>query len=359
MTRVYNFSAGPAQLPDEVLLQIRDELFDWQGTGMSVMEMPHRGDIFDGIAKTAEQDLRDLLAIPSHYKVLFLHGGGRSQFAMVPLNLGFQAANLTYLETGTWSQLAVEEAKRFGHVHVAASSSENHYTDIPARSQWSVPEDSAYLHYTDNETIHGIEFSLPPNVNMPLVSDMSSNLLSKPIDVNQFGIIYACAQKNLGIAGITIVIIRDDLLQRTVFPHTPSMFHYALHAEQHSFLNTPPTFSWYVSGLVFKWIKQQGGVAEMEQRRKARAEKLYAFIDHSEFYFNPVKRHCRSCMNVPFILSNPDLNAKFLTEAEKAGLVNLKGHRLVGGMRASMYNAMPLQGVDALIEFMHAFEKQN
>lgn len=360
MSRIYNFSAGPAALPDEVLIQIRDELLNWRDTGMSVMELPHRGEYFESIAFEAEQDLRDLLAIPRNYQILFLHGGGRSQFAMVPMNLAFDATCMAYVETGTWSQLAIEEARRYGKVHIAATGSINKYTEIPPLSSWTVPKEAAYLHYTDNETIHGIEFlEIPDDFGVPLVSDMSSNLLSKPLDIAKFGIIYACAQKNLGPAGITVVIIRDDLLSRKPFPFTPSMFCYGLHAENNSFLNTPPTFAWYVCGLVFKWVKRQGGVARMAELSQLKSSKLYDFIDQSELYLNLVRKQCRSRMNVPFTLVKPELDALFLKGSESIGLSNLKGHRLVGGMRASIYNAMPEKGVDALIAFLRDFENQH
>lgn len=357
MTRVYNFGAGPAQLPEAVLLEMRDELLNWRGTGMSAMELPHRGSDFEKIAHESEQDLRELLAIPKNYRVLFLQGGGRSQFAMVPMNLAYQAICMAYMDTGVWSQFALQEAQRYGNVHLVASSADNHYTDIPPQSSWSLPKEAAYLHYTDNETIHGIEFPAPPTgYGFLLVSDMSSNLLTRPFDISQFGIIYACAQKNMGAAGVTVVIIREDLLQREPFPYTPSMFRYGLHAENNSFLNTPPTLAWYITSLVLKWTKKQGGVSKMAEQSQRKSAKLYAFIDQSDFYHNPVEAHCRSRINVPFILAKPELDQQFLKEATKMGLANLKGHRLVGGMRASLYNALPESAVDALIEFMQYFE---
>ncbi len=360
MSRVYNFSAGPAQIPEEVLKEAQNELLDWQHSGMSVMEMPHRGQDFKNIAELAEQDLRDLLSIPTNYKVLFLHGGGRSQFSMVPMNLANKAACMAYAATGTWSNFALQEATRYGKVKLVASGENHNFTDIPPQADWDIPKDAAYLHYTDNETIQGVEFSDTPQSNgLPLVADMSSNLLSKPLDISRFGLIYACAQKNIGPAGITVVIIREDLLEREPMPMTPTMFQYAIHANANSLYNTPATFPWYVSGLVFKWIKKHGGVEKMAQNAKARSDMLYQYIDQSDFYANPVNLNCRSRMNVVFTLADANLDQKFLKDAEAKGLTNLKGHRSIGGMRASMYNSMPQKGVELLLEFMRDFEKHN
>ena len=360
MTRVVNFSAGPAALPESVLETVQEELLDWHGRGFSVLEMPHRADDFEQIASQAEQDLRDLLAIPDDYAVLFLSGGGRSQFAMVPMNLAAQQPVMAYMDTGAWSHMAVEEAHRFGQVRVIADGQSSRYTTIPERSTWLAEPHAAYLHYTDNETIHGVEFTQPPVYgDVPLVTDMSSNLLSKPLTIRDYGLIYACAQKNLGPAGITVVIINKALLEREPLAHTPSMYRYRLHHEQKSFLNTPPTFPWYVMGLVFKWVKAQGGVAAMAELAQQRSSRLYQAIDQSQLYKNPVDIAYRSRMNVPFVLADSRLESVFLNEATQAGLVNLKGHRSVGGMRASLYNAMPLSGVDALIAFMRDFEQRH
>lgn len=360
MSRKFNFSAGPAMLPEEVLQQVQAELLDWNSSGMSVMEMPHRGDFFEGIANQAEQDLRELLKIPSNYKVLFLQGGGRTQFAMVPMNLAKEAECVAYSNTGTWSQFAIEEAKRYNTVHIAIDSEGNNYTNLPDKSEWNIPDNAAYLHYTDNETIQGLEFSQAPDSRgIPLISDMSSNLLSKPLEINQYGLIYACAQKNLGPSGITMVIIRDDLLAREPIVSTPSMLRYKIHAENNSLYNTPACFAWYVCGLVFKWVKNQGGVEEMARRAKARTDELYHYIDASGFYNNPVNSAHRSKMNVVFTLKDEKLDGTFLKNAEKAGLMNLKGHRSVGGMRASLYNSMPKAGVAALLQFMREFAAQH
>ena len=358
MSRAFNFAAGPAQLPESVLNQARDEFLNWHDTQMSVMEMPHRGEIFKKIAATATQDLRDILQIPNNYKILFLQGGGRTQFAMVPLNLANKAACMGYVDTGSWSGYAIKEAQLYGKVEVVASGAKNGYTDIPDFKEWNIPDNAAYLHYTDNETIHGVEFPKPPVINtIPLITDMSSNLLSKPLDIKQFGLIYACAQKNIGPSGITVVIIREDLIGKEPFPFTPTMMRYKTHAEADSLYNTPSTYCWYLSGLVFKWIKEQGGIKALSEINRRKAEKLYALIDKSDFYKNPVKPEFRSRMNVIFDLADENLNSTFLKEAEKNNLLNLKGHKSRGGMRASLYNAMPEQGVDELIEFMRDFEK--
>lgn len=359
MSRVYNFSAGPAELPEEVLLQVQAELLDWHGTGVSVMEMPHRAKDFESIAQQAEADLRELLQIPNDYHVLFLSGGGRSQFAMVPMNLAAQAPFMAYVDTGVWSHMALEEARRFGRVELVATAAASQYTTIPASESWQDFTGAAYLHYTDNETIHGVEFPSPPQSHgVPLITDMSSNLLSKPLSIRDYGLIYACAQKNLGPAGVTVVIVHDSLVQREPFAFTPSMYQYRLHAEQKSFLNTPPTFPWYVTGLVFEWVKRQGGVTAMAHAAVRKSSKLYQFIDRCDFYYNPVDPAYRSRMNIPFRLADETLNERFLAEAESHGMVNLKGHRMVGGMRASLYNALPEAAVDSLIDFMQDFAKR-
>jgi len=358
MSRVFNFSAGPAILPAEVLEQAREEMLDWQGSGMSVMEMSHRGKEFMSIAEQAEADLRELMKIPAEYKVLFLQGGASSQFAMVPLNLLGSKSTADYFNTGSWSKKAIAEAKRFCDVNVVASSEADKFTSVPLQSEWQLNPDAAYVHYTPNETIGGVEFSDVPEVgNVPLVADMSSTILSRPIDVSKFGVIYAGAQKNIGPAGLTVVIVREDLIGNAA-PATPAMFDYRTHAENGSMYNTPPTYSWYLAGLVFQWLKRNGGLEAAGERNKRKADLLYAAIDQSAFYANPVDHSCRSWMNVPFTLANPQLDKTFLAEADAAQLVTLKGHRSVGGMRASIYNAMPEEGVKALMNFMLGFEKR-
>lgn len=358
MARVYNFSAGPAMLPEEVLQQASEEMKDWHGCGMSVMEMSHRGKEFISIAEEAEADLRGLLLIPDNYKVLFLQGGASSQFSMVPLNLLKGKKTADYVNTGYWSKKAIAEARRYCEVNIVASSESTNFTTIPPLSGWSINPDSAYIHYTPNETIGGVEFHDIPDVgNLPLVADMSSTILSRPIDVSRFGLIYAGAQKNIGPAGLTIVIIREDLVGNAL-PYTPTMFNYEIHVKEGSMYNTPPTYSWYIAGLVFKWLKKKGGLKVMAEINKRKAEKLYRFIDESDLYHNPISKDCRSWMNIPFTLKDPSLDEMFLKEAKDAGLVSLKGHRSVGGMRASIYNAMPEDGVDALISFMKDFERR-
>ena len=359
MSRHYNFSAGPATLPEEVLIQARDELLDWHHLGASVMEISHRGKDFMEIAAAAEQDLRDLLSIPKNYHVLFLQGGGRTQFAMVPLNLLGNKKSADYIETGVWSKIAITEAQRYCDVNIAASSEKNNYTSIPDQNSWKLNSDAAYLHYVSNETVNGIEFPFVPSVGeVPLVSDMSSNILSRPIDVNQYGLIYAGAQKNIGPSGLTVVIVREDLIKNPL-SFTPTMLRYQIHAESNSLYNTPPTFSWYLAGLVFKWLKKQGGVVEMAKINARKAKMLYDYIDQSNFYRNKIESRYRSCMNVIFDLPDIKLNDFFLEEAKAAGLIGLKGHKLVGGMRASIYNAVPEKGVIKLIEFMNSFAKKN
>jgi phosphoserine aminotransferase len=358
MHRVFNFSAGPAVLPQAVLEQAQAEMLDWHGTGMSVMEMSHREQHFMSIAAQAEADLRELLAIPANYKVLFLQGGAYSQFAMLPMNLLRGKTSMDYVDTGDWSAKAIAEAKRYGTVKVVASSKAGNYTSIPDVATWNCDPNAAYLHYVANETIRGVEFKNVPAVgNVPLVADMSSNILSCPVDVSQFGVIYAGAQKNIGPAGLTIVIVREDLIGQTV-AGTPIMFDYKVQADNESMYNTPPTYAWYLAGLVFQWLKAQGGLSAMAALNERKAAKLYAAIDASDFYHSPVDPAYRSLMNVPFTLTNPELDKAFVTQAGLAGLVSLKGHRSVGGMRASIYNAMPEAGVDALIDFMQDFAQR-
>jgi phosphoserine aminotransferase len=358
MTRVYNFSAGPAALPETVLEQARDEMLDWHGTGMSVMEMSHRGKAFMSIAAEAEADLRELLAIPDSYKVLFLQGGASSQFAMVPMNLIGRTGKADYYRTGSWSKKAIAEAKRFGQISVTSDREiDGRFTTVPAQGAVAVSSDAAYLHYTPNETIEGVEFDYVPDTgDVPLVADMSSTILSRPIDVSRFGIIYAGAQKNIGPAGLTIVMIRDDLIGHAS-DGTPAMFDYAIHANADSMYNTPPTYGWYLAGLVFKWLKAQGGLGRIAEINERKARRLYDAIDASDFYANPVDPVCRSWMNVPFTLADSALDGEFLKQASAVGLETLKGHRSVGGMRASIYNAMPEAGVQALIDFMAEFER--
>ncbi len=354
--RVFNFSAGPAVLPLEVLEQARDEMLDWHGTGMSVMEMSHRGKAFVSIAQQAEADLRELLAVPSNYKVLFLQGGATAQFAGIPLNLTTPESVIDFVNTGSWSKKAIGEAKRFAKVNVAADAGAP-YTSIPPVADWKLSPDAAYVHYTPNETIGGVEYHFVPDVkNAPLVADMSSTILSRPIDVSKFGLIYAGAQKNIGPAGLTLVIVREDLIGRAR-PGTPSVLDYAAMAKDGSMMNTPPTYAWYIAGLVLQWLKRKGGLEAMGKINQEKAGKLYAAIDGSSFYKNPVAKDARSWMNIPFTLANPDLDKTFLEEAKNAGLVTLAGHRSVGGMRASLYNAMPMEGVDALVSFMKEFER--
>lgn len=359
MSRVFNFSSGPAMLPESVLQQAQGDLLDWHGTGMSIMEMSHRGNDFVGVADEAEADLRQLMDIPTNYKVLFLQGGASSQFAMVPMNLLRNKTRADYANTGQWSKKAIAEARKYGDVNVVASSEDAGFTTIPDFSHWQCDPRAAYLHYTPNETIGGLEYHwIPESGDVPLVADMSSNILSRPIDVSKFGLIYAGAQKNIGPAGITVVIVRDDLIGQ-VAAHTPTMFDYKVHADSASMYNTPPTFGLYLAGLVFKWLKKHGGVERMARINQRKAEKLYAAIDSSPFYHNPIDPTCRSWMNIPFTLARPELDAAFSSEARENGLVSLEGHRSVGGMRASIYNAMPLAGVQALVDYMREFEQKH
>jgi phosphoserine aminotransferase len=352
--RRFNFSPGPATLPEEVLEQARDELLDWHGTGASIMEVSHRGKDFSQCAAEAAADLRALLQIPSSYRVLFLQGGATAQFAAVPLNLAEAHEAADYLDTGHWSKRAVHEARRFCHVNVAADAAASDYYALPDPASWRLTPGAAYLHYTPNETIGGLEFPYVPESPAPVVADMSSTILSRPIDVSRFGLIYASAQKNIGPAGLCVVIVREDLLERAA-TRAPAVLNYGLMADDDSMLNTPPTFSWYLAGLVLKWLRRQGGLPSMAERNRAKAERLYRAIDASGFYRNEVAPGCRSWMNVPFTLPRPGLDQQFIDEAARAGLLHLKGHRAVGGIRASLYNAMPPEGVDALVAFMEDF----
>jgi phosphoserine aminotransferase len=360
MSRLYNFSAGPAMLPEAVLQRAQQEFLDWNGSGMNTMEMSHRGKEFLSIANQAEADLREVMAIPDNYKVLFLQGGASSQFAGIPMNLLRGKKTADYFNTGQWSKKAISEAKRYCDVNIVASSEDDGFNSVPDKSTWKLNPDAAYVHYTANETIGGVEFDEIPDVgDVPLVVDLSSTILSRPIDVSKFALIYAGAQKNIGPAGLTIVIVRDDLIGETL-PGTPTMFDYKVQADNDSMYNTPPTYALYLSGLVFDWVKNLGGLAGMAKINQRKAEKLYAAIDGSDgFYVNPVNPQYRSWMNVTFTLDNADLDADFLAGAKQAGLVTLKGHRSVGGMRASIYNAMPEEGVDALITFMQDFAANN
>lgn len=365
MHRVWNFSAGPATLPTEVLLQVQEELLDWQGAGCGVMEMSHRGKEFTSILATAEADLRELLGIPANYKVLFLQGGATQQFAQIPMNL-LAGRSADYLVTGAWSKKAFKEVQRFGTARIAASTevkgaTADGFIRLPQAAELQLDPQAAYLHVCTNETIHGVEVhddaSLPGGV--PLVADMSSHILSRPVDVSRYGLIYAGAQKNIGPSGVTLVIVREDLLDQA--PATiPTVMDYRVMADNDSMLNTPPTFAIYVAGLVFKWLKAQGGLAAMQAVNREKARLIYEAIDASNgFYKNPVAADCRSCMNIPFTLPSPELDAAFLAGAKTAELLGLKGHKSVGGMRASIYNAMPLDGVRALVAFMNDFARKN
>jgi phosphoserine aminotransferase len=357
---IYNFSAGPAVLPQEVLQQAREELVDWHGSGMSVMEMSHRGKEYMGIQAQAEADLRELMGIPANYKVLFLQGGASQQFSMVPLNLLRGKSSADYVMTGEWSKKAISEAKKFCYVNVAADNSGRNCTYVPAFDTWELDSEAAYVHYTPNETIGGVEFNRVPDTgDVPLVADMSSNILSRPVKVSKFGLIYAGAQKNVGPAGLTIVIVRDDLVGHAD-PRLPAMLNYKTHADNDSMYNTPPTYAVYVAGLVFQWLKKNGGIDAMERTNIAKARLLYDAIDASSGFYNcPVNRADRSRMNVPFTLKDASLDVEFLKQADQHGLLQLKGHRSVGGMRASIYNAMPLAGVQALVDYMKQFARRH
>jgi phosphoserine aminotransferase len=360
MQMIYNFSAGPAVLPKEVLQQAAAEMLDWHGSGMSVMEMSHRGAEFMSIHANALQDLRELFAVPDNYKILFMQGGAIAENALVPLNLATDPSQkLDYICTGSWSVKSIKEAAKYGQVNVAADARVEHpsgkFTSIPKESTWQLSEQAAYLHICTNETIDGVEYNFVPKVKAPIVADMSSHILSRVINVADYGVIYAGAQKNVGPAGLTIVIVREDLLGHSL-PVCPSAFNWKIVADNNSMFNTPPTYAIYIAGLVFQWIKRQGGIAELEKNNIAKAALLYDAIDNSKLYVNHVNKDCRSRMNVPFFLRDENLNAVFLTESKAAGLLQLKGHSSVGGMRASIYNAMPLEGVQALVNFMREFE---
>ena len=355
--RVWNFSAGPAVLPEVVLQRAQDELLDWHGSGMSVMEMSHRGPEFMAIAAKAEADLRTLLGIPADYHVLFLQGGAQAQNAFVPLNLLPAGGTADYVDTGHWAERSIAEARRYGRVNVAASSADRRHTCVPPRESWQLTPGAAYVHVTTNETIGGVEYHWVPDVgDVPLVADMSSHILSRPVDVARYGLIYAGAQKNIGPAGLTVVIVRKDLCGHAR-PECPSVFDYAAQAKAESMLNTPSTFAIYMAGLVFEWLLGQGGMPAIERANRAKAERLYAAIDASGFYRNPVQPADRSRMNVPFFLPDPALDKPFLEGAQARGLIQLKGHRAVGGMRASLYNAMPLAGVEALCAYLDEFRR--
>lgn len=359
MTRVFNFSAGPAALPEAVLRQAADEMLDWRGSGMSVMEMSHRGKEFVSIAHDAEATLRRLLSVPANYKVLFMQGGAIAENAIVPMNMLRGHAGADYVDTGEWSKKSIQEARKYGTVNVAASAADSGYTTIPARETWRLDPQAAYVHICSNETIGGVQYHWTPDTGaVPLVADMSSDILSRPLDVTKYGLIYAGAQKNIGPAGLTIVIVRDDLLGGAL-PVTPSAFDYKTVAENESMYNTPPTYAIYIAGLVFHWLEQQGGLPAIEQHNRRKAALLYDFLDESRFFSSPVARECRSWMNVPFRLKDPALDAEFLKGADARGLVQLKGHRSVGGMRASIYNAMPLEGVQALVAWLKEFEARH
>ncbi len=357
--RAFNFCAGPAALPTAVLERAQAEMLDWQGKGLSVMEMSHRSDEYVAIAEKAEQDLRDLLAIPSDYKVLFLQGGASQQFAEIPLNLLPEDGVADYIDTGIWSKKAIEEAQRFGNVNVAASAKGYDYFAIPGQNEWQLSKNAAYLHYASNETIGGLQFDWVPDAgDTPLVVDMSSDILSRPIDVSQYGLIYAGAQKNIGPSGLVVAIVREDLLGRAR-SSCPTMLNYKVAADNGSMYNTPATYSWYLSGLVFEWLKEQGGVEAIAKVNRAKKDLLYKAIDASDFYTNPIAHNARSWMNVPFRLADDKLDKPFLAGAEARGLLNLKGHRSVGGMRASIYNAVGLDAVEALVAYMAEFEKEH
>ena len=359
MARVYNFSAGPAVLPEEVLKEAADEMLDYRGTGMSVMEMSHRSKAFETIINEAEADLRELMNIPDNYKVLFLQGGASQQFAMIPMNL-MKNRKAAYIVTGQWAKKAFQEAKIYGDAVEVASSADKTFSYIPDCSDLPIPEDTDYVYICENNTIYGTKYKTLPNTKGHiLVSDVSSCFLSEPVDVTKYGVIYGGVQKNVGPAGVVIVIIREDLITEDVLPGTPTMLRYKIHADAGSLYNTPPAYGIYICGKVFKWLKKQGGLAAMKERNEKKAKILYDFLDESKLFKGTVRKEDRSLMNVPFVTGDADLDAKFVKEAKEAGFENLKGHRTVGGMRASIYNAMPIEGVEKLVEFMREFEKNN
>ena len=359
MTRVFNFSAGPAALPESVLREAADEMLDWQGSGMSVMEMSHRGKEFMGIHAEAQALLRELLAVPANYRILFMQGGAIGENAILPMNLLRGHKGADYIDTGEWSKKSIQEASKYCSVNVAASAKDSGYTNIPSRDSWKLDPNAAYVHICSNETIGGVEFHFTPDVgSVPLVADMSSDLMSRPISVAKYGLIYGGAQKNIGPAGLTIVIVRDDLIGGAL-PFTPSAFNYKEQSDNDSMLNTPPTYAIYIAGLVFRWIKARGGLVAMEKHNRAKAALLYDHLEATSFFSSPVAKDCRSLMNVPFKLRDPALDEAFLKGAQAAGMVQLKGHRSVGGMRASIYNAMPIEGVQALVAYMKDFEAKH
>ena len=359
MSRVYNFAAGPAVLPEEVLKEAAAEMLDYKGTGMSVMEMSHRSKIFEEIIQEAEQDLRDLMNIPDNYKVLFIQGGGSTQFAMVPMNL-MKNRVADYIITGQWAKKAAAEAKRYGKVNELASSADKTFSYIPDVSKIKVSDDADYVYICHNNTIYGTTYhKLPDTKGKILVADMSSDILSQPIDVTKYGLIFAGVQKNIGPAGTVVVIIREDLITDDVLEDTPTMLRYKIHADNKSLYNTPPAYGIYICGKVFKYLKKLGGLEAMKKRNEEKAKILYDYIDSSELFKGTVVKEDRSLMNVPFITGDKDLDAKFIKEAKAAGIENIKGHRTVGGMRASIYNAMPIEGVKYLVEFMKKFEDEN
>ena len=359
MPRVFNFSPGPATLPESVLRQAADEMMDWHGSGMSVMEMSHRGKEFIAIHAEAESLLRELMGIPANYKVLFMQGGAIGENAIVPMNLIGRTGAADYVNTGEWSKKSIKEAKTYGKVSIAASGEDGNFTSIPKQSGWKLDPNASYVHICSNETIGGVEYHWTPDTGaVPLVADMSSNILSRPIDVSKYGLIYAGAQKNMGPSGLTVVIVRDDLIGHAL-PITPSAFNYKTQADNDSMYNTPPTYAIYIAGLVLKHVKQRGGLLAMEEHNRAKAKVLYDYLDHSNFFSNPVARDDRSLMNVPFKLKDAALDDAFLKGAQAKGMIQLKGHRVVGGMRASIYNAMPIEGVRALVQYMKEFEAQH
>ena len=359
MSRVYNFSAGPAVLPEEVLKEAADEMLDYKGSGMSVMEMSHRSKVYDDIIKEAEKDIRDLMNIPDNYKVLFLQGGASQQFAMIPMNL-MKNKKAAYIITGQWAKKAYKEAQIYGDAVAVASSEDKTFSYIPDCSDLDIPEDADYVYICENNTIYGTKYKKLPNTKgHTLVADVSSCFLSEPVDVTKYGIIYGGVQKNIGPAGVVIVIIREDLITEDVLPGTPTMLKYKTHADADSLYNTPPAYGIYICGKVFKWLKKMGGLSVMKERNEEKAKILYDFLDESKMFHGTVVKEDRSLMNVPFVTGDKDLDAKFVKEAADAGFVNLKGHRTVGGMRASIYNAMPKEGVEKLVEFMKKFEAEN
>ena len=358
MPRKFNFGAGPATMPESVLLEVQEELLDWNGLGLSVMEISHRSPEFIEIAKQAETDFRDLLSITDDYAVLFTHGGATMQNAAVPLNLASKDGIADYVNSGHWAKRSMKEAERYTNINVAASSEDNNFNYFPEQNSWTVSEDSSYIHYTPNETIGGLCLRTIEYSNVPIVADYSSGILSEPIDIDKFSLIYGGAQKNIGPSGLGFVVVKKDLLGNAQ-SITPNLLNYTLIHEGESMSNTPPTFAWYVAGKVFKWLKSHGGVEEIGKINNRKAKKLYQFIDDSNFYENNINKENRSIMNIPFLLRNDDLDTKFLSESKNAGLLALKGHRSVGGMRASIYNGLPEEAVDTLIEFMDDFEKKN